>query len=117
MSTRTDTRFPYTRLFRSQVIRHGTRHRRHRRHEVAKRSERNRKRTEAACEAVPAPQRDRSAEHTSELQSLMRISYDVFCLTKKRLTEHIWPIQIHITPALTLPQQLQTVDTDVSQLM
>src|SRR3546814_1960015 len=28
----------------------------------------------------------RSEEHTSELQSLMRISYDVVCLTKKRLT-------------------------------
>src|SRR3546814_1679056 len=27
--------------------------------------------------------RDRSEEHTSELQSLMRISYAVFCLTKK----------------------------------
>src|SRR3546814_10258937 len=26
----------------------------------------------------------RSEEHTSELQSLMRISYDVFCLTKKK---------------------------------
>src|SRR3546814_1215211 len=29
-------------------------------------------------------QRDRSEEHTSELQSLMRISYAVFCLKKKR---------------------------------
>src|SRR3546814_6085214 len=29
---------------------------------------------------------DRSAEHTSELQSLMRISYAVFCLKKKYLT-------------------------------
>src|SRR3546814_5031826 len=28
----------------------------------------------------------RSEEHTSELQSLMRISYAVFCLTKKKLT-------------------------------
>src|SRR3546814_9416307 len=28
---------------------------------------------------------DRSEEHTSELQSLMRISYAVFCLTKKKL--------------------------------
>src|SRR3546814_3331166 len=28
---------------------------------------------------------DRSEEHTSELQSLMRISYAVFCLTKKQL--------------------------------
>src|SRR3546814_5607832 len=33
---------------------------------------------QAAIEAV-----DRSEEHTSELQSLMRISYAVFCLTKK----------------------------------
>src|SRR3546814_4641328 len=31
------------------------------------------------------PERDRSEEHTSELQSLMRISYAVFCLTKKRI--------------------------------
>src|SRR3546814_8717437 len=29
---------------------------------------------------------DRSEEHTSELQSLMRISYDVFCLKKKKKT-------------------------------
>src|SRR3546814_5481788 len=31
----------------------------------------------------------RSEEHTSELQSLMRISYAVFCLKKKNTTEHI----------------------------
>src|SRR3546814_6486056 len=31
-----------------------------------------------------APGRDRSEEHTSELQSLMRISYAVFCLKKKK---------------------------------
>src|SRR3546814_8923958 len=30
----------------------------------------------------------RSEEHTSELQSLMRISYDVFCLKKKTNTRH-----------------------------
>src|SRR3546814_1082259 len=30
----------------------------------------------------------RSEEHTSELQSLMRISYAVFCLKKKKLTKH-----------------------------
>src|SRR3546814_8822694 len=30
----------------------------------------------------------RSEEHTSELQSLMRISYAVFCLTKKNNTSH-----------------------------
>src|SRR3546814_1856970 len=31
---------------------------------------------------------DRSEEHTSELQSLMRISYAVFCLKKKKTTKH-----------------------------
>src|SRR3546814_5542479 len=31
----------------------------------------------------------RSEEHTSELQSLMRISYAVFCLKKKKLDQHI----------------------------
>src|SRR3546814_2048975 len=35
-----------------------------------------------------AEQADRSEEHTSELQSLMRISYAVFCLKKKNNTEH-----------------------------
>src|SRR3546814_8281292 len=35
-----------------------------------------------------APQRGRSEEHTSELQSLMRISYAVFCLKKKIYTKH-----------------------------
>src|SRR3546814_6918415 len=31
---------------------------------------------------------DRSEEHTSELQSLMRISYAVFCLNKKNIVKH-----------------------------
>src|SRR3546814_3192870 len=45
------------------------------------------------CRGVdaPRPTRDlanvRSEEHTSELQSLMRISYAVFCLKKKKLTQ------------------------------
>src|SRR3546814_6283205 len=34
--------------------------------------------------ALPNVARSRSEEHTSELQSLMRISYDVFCLKKKK---------------------------------
>src|SRR3546814_3792667 len=34
----------------------------------------------------------RSEEHTSELQSLMRISYAVFCLKKKKHTTHIYNI-------------------------
>src|SRR3546814_9564571 len=35
---------------------------------------------------APLAERMRSEEHTSELQSLMRISYAVFCLNKKTLT-------------------------------
>src|SRR3546814_1061084 len=35
---------------------------------------------------TPVAIHDRSEEHTSELQSLMRISYAVFCLTKKKKT-------------------------------
>src|SRR3546814_3231284 len=34
----------------------------------------------------PRSRQNRSEEHTSELQSLMRISYDVFCLKKKKHT-------------------------------
>src|SRR3546814_8777013 len=41
------------------------------------------------------PLLDRSEEHTSELQSLMRISYAVFCLKKKTtiINQHHTPIQ------------------------
>src|SRR3546814_5729459 len=71
-STRTDTLFPYTTLFRSAF--------RRRRPGV----------DDPRLPAVPrnaAPRRRvrrRSEEHTSELQSLMRISYAVFCLKKKK---------------------------------
>src|SRR3546814_2580509 len=37
---------------------------------------------------VPALCSNRSEEHTSELQSLMRISYAVFCLKKKKQQKH-----------------------------
>src|SRR3546814_3555626 len=39
--------------------------------------------TQALRRAPGAPHQGRSEEHTSELQSLMRISYAVFCLKKK----------------------------------
>src|SRR3546814_306973 len=38
----------------------------------------------------------RSEEHTSELQSLMRISYAVFCLKKKKSTKHTSQLQSHM---------------------
>src|SRR3546814_3942839 len=40
------------------------------------------------CEAGKRLDRRRSEEHTSELQSLMRISYAVFCLKKKKQHAH-----------------------------
>src|SRR3546814_10730939 len=49
---------------------------------------------QAVLDATKARQREqlaeleRSEEHTSELQSLMRISYAVFCLKKKNKTQH-----------------------------
>src|SRR3546814_18970187 len=79
-STRTDTLFPYTTLFRSPDGRPGGRR-------------------EAGCASYRAQsgmmspsisvsmggRKMRSEEHTSELQSLMRISYAVFCLKKNTL--------------------------------
>src|SRR3546814_2913518 len=41
------------------------------------------------CSLDPLPVYKRSEEHTSELQSLMRISYDVLCLKKKKITHKI----------------------------
>src|SRR3546814_4655193 len=68
-STRTDTLFPYTTLFRSGTARMASRFA----------GQGRTVRIEGA-----APRLWRSEEHTSELQSLMRISYAVFCLKKKK---------------------------------
>src|SRR3546814_4650442 len=42
-----------------------------------------------ACRSYPGTHNARSEEHTSELQSLMRITYAVFCLKKKTMIELI----------------------------
>src|SRR3546814_2356726 len=87
-STRTDTLFPYTTLFRSKA--RTARRRFPSRHRCPKRTV-----TAPLCRAPrPAFQRRRrtparSEEHTSELQSLMRISYAVFCLKKKTKKKYI----------------------------
>src|SRR3546814_2201973 len=78
-STRTDTLFPYTTLFRS-LLYGGLRG-----DWMAARTWLLRPRQ--------AAQPSRSEEHTSELQSLMRISYAVFCLKKKNNTT-----PLHNTP-------------------
>src|SRR3546814_1419449 len=41
------------------------------------------------------PEIERSEEHTSEPQSLMRISYAVFCLNKQKAPTHIYTEQTH----------------------
>src|SRR3546814_12460083 len=73
-STRTDTLFPYTTLFRSVKQAPGQRFERGRGIGEFLRLER----------FGDGPRMRRSEEHTSELQSLMRISYAVFCLKKKK---------------------------------
>src|SRR3546814_4452429 len=102
-STRTDTLFPYTTLFRScvrgQIFQAGMRCRfgiASRLFLLAENGWRSRRKEEGESKRK-ALSRDRcqvsvctsffllrSEEHTSELQSLMRISYAVFCLKKKK---------------------------------
>src|SRR3546814_2402963 len=90
-STRTATLFPYTTLFRSlrkfglrlakfgKMIVHGCVKRRRQAVSID---------AKVSCYQRGNPRRPiepgRSEEHTSELQSLMRISYAAFCLTKQR---------------------------------
>src|SRR3546814_5250385 len=102
-STRTDTLFPYTTLFRSGAI-------------VSDVGSCKEAVATALREALPeaviasTPNAaatdsitrkragDRSEEHTSELQSLMRISYAVFCLKKKKKnnkTTYLKPIRTY----------------------
>src|SRR3546814_5011336 len=99
-STRTDTLFPYTPLFRSQP--HNWAPGRRSRLGMGTLSPESKakpaasgrimwtsrgpvKRPERLAGCRPAgPRSMRSEEHTSELQSLMRISYAVFCLNKKK---------------------------------
>src|SRR3546814_4271758 len=90
-STRTDTLFPYTTLFRSLnagkdahvlksflTLQYGQ--------TVA--IDRADGPGSAEIDTDTSQHKGRSEEHTSELQSLMRISYAVFCLKKKNKTKH-----------------------------
>src|SRR3546814_2326094 len=94
-STRTDTLFPYTTLFRSHpdltglskgdIYTQGTLD-----YELYK--------SKQLIEQKIGHKVVRSEEHTSELQSLMRISYAVFCLKKKKYNTHaliFFPVLSH----------------------
>src|SRR3546814_4555521 len=108
-STRTDTLLPYSPRFRSSgrrtlfVARRrrcAARGARQRPHDAARAQGRSRRTIGAGDSGAVAGRRklrhfpimgavrERSEEHTSELQSLMRISYAVFCLKKKKLYEN-----------------------------
>src|SRR3546814_2957289 len=99
-STRTDTLFPYTTLFRSNstqlpagirpcfasqssICASRSRKSGSTAHSAEKSS------TTAGAISCCGGTLSRSEEHTSELQSLMRISYAVFCLKKKKNTHSI----------------------------
>src|SRR3546814_4273476 len=100
-STRTDTLFPYTTLVRSHhELLAEQLHRRERRladHRLARTADHRfeqAQRVRLAAHRIEHQRRRaerqpaRSEEHTSELQSLMRISYAVFCLKKKNQKYH-----------------------------
>src|SRR3546814_5660970 len=90
-STRTGTLFPYTTLFRSQrgVPHRQAHHQREAEGAVDDDSPELRRGGRVGVEVqrlrIMGERGDRSEEHTSELQSLMRISYAVFCLKKKKI--------------------------------
>src|SRR3546814_7552551 len=78
-STLTDTLFPYTTLFRSPKIRSATGSNSW---TGPRAPEFQQLRTRSSLHDLGGKPRSRSEEHTSELQSLMRSSYAVFCLKK-----------------------------------
>src|SRR3546814_8384820 len=99
-STRTDTLFPYTTLFRSTRPARSLRIRGEATSWYGPEEPGNGVESITARLASPerhqshhgrmnlSAKRPRSEEHTSDLQSLMRISYAVFCLKKKKHQQH-----------------------------
>src|SRR3546814_10043018 len=99
-STRTDTLFPYTTLFRSKHESHQHPPVPHRRAAGDDRRSRGPPRRDALAgegDRRRLGPRRRSEEHTSELQSLMRISYAVFCLKKQNKQPSQNSIHIYTT--------------------
>src|SRR3546814_13323591 len=85
-STRTDTRFPYTTLFRSFELDEIADFQRtvEQQNQAGNEIAEDRLQAKTQTDTDGASEYRRSEEHTSELQSLMRISYAVFCWKKKR---------------------------------
>src|SRR3546814_9421373 len=110
-STRTDTLFPYTTLFRSRHRDCGRR-----RWRACGPAGRCAARSTAGGDQVARDQlqtgtglvggNDRSEEHTSELQSLMRISYAVFCLKKKKIANTQQQLASHAKHEIRTPTDI-----------
>src|SRR3546814_2574071 len=94
-STRTDTLFPYTTLFRSLAAAEPRNVEVHADDAEPRIADAHRRRDRAA--RFQRRQVKRSEEHTSELQSLMRISYAVFCLKKKKQYKNDTNTVVHVT--------------------
>src|SRR3546814_5703299 len=112
-STRTDTLFPYTTLFRSPTLQDtpavGTAAKAPPTPPVAAATPESPAEGKSGSAGFPPM---RSEEHTSELQSLMRISYAVFCLKKKNkkienYRSENYTIIKHPTPQLCIPHLRQ----------
>src|SRR3546814_9481267 len=98
-STRTDTLFPYTTLFRSSgpsATRVGP--------SLSAGAEINRRTGQFSCGG-----HSRSEAHTSELQSLMRISYAVLCLKKKATVNQL---RAQAVDALDHPDHVEHVGVE-----
>src|SRR3546814_2292961 len=97
-STRTDTLFPYTTLFRSKLPSVPPAPS----SKVPSPSVRTPPWSTPVSTSPPLEMTVRSEEHTSELQSLMRISYAVFCLKKK---QHINSTNAHSPTVMRMRYQ------------
>src|SRR3546814_3863581 len=106
-STRTDTLFPYPTLFRSAACAGGGCPGR-----VSGRRAGWTRRDRALVPGPCAGPRPRSEEHTSELQSLMRISYAVFCLKKKKYVSSLYAT-FKFTRMMTILPSITSILTHV----
>src|SRR3546814_3512400 len=105
-STRTDTLFPYTTLFRSRA------HPKDRGRFCESDTRPRESHRYVECPR-PGQTRARSEEHTSELQSLMRISYAVFCLKKKNHPNNRSDFRLAIARQTTVTTHASIVDSSI----
>src|SRR3546814_6997047 len=102
-STRTDTLFPYTTLFRSRPRASLRR----------AQGSRNPPSLQARRHPFPPSARAEIGRHTSELQSLMRISYAAFCLKKKKSETHHKETKNHSLKSKTQRQHQKSYTTSI----